>query len=887
MMCLKQSRPLLPNLLIKLFLLVLAGTSLESYSQSCTITQTSARTGTTIEIDLQTGCSAAAEETFGAAALFWADFLYSPVTITVEGNFKPLTCDATSAVLGSAGPYTAYGNFSNAPLNNVFFPKALANTFYGSDIDSSKPDIVMQYNNAIGTNGCLQNSSGWYLDDGSNASIPGGYIDLYGVAQHELGHGLGFLSYYQSSGAPAASGFTDSYSQYLYDEAVGQYVSGMSNLSRASAFVRTGYLTWRGSSVDSLASTLSSGVTNGNVRMYAPNPYESGSSVSHFDTAVEPGELMEPIKLARQDTNFPLTKNLFRDIGWKTLPDPPTLSASSVSSDSITVSIGAPTQTGGSAILNYTVTCGSQSTTSASSTITVSGLQAATQYSCVATTTTGIGTSDQSAALVQTTSASSGGSCLISQQSARTGTTINIDLQSGCTSEAEETFGAAALYWADFIYSPITITVDADFEPLTCDANSAVLGSAGPKTAVANFTGAPQANTYYAVALRNALAESDFDSSNADITMSYNNAIGSPGCLEGSSGWFFDDGTEVTVPNGYYDLFGVVQHEIGHGLGFLSYYSTNGAFPVNGYTDSYSRHLFDEVRGIRLDPACCDSWRYDAIRSQGNLTWAGPAVDAEADTLASGLTNGNVRMYAPNPYQSGSSVSHFDTVVEPSELMEPMKVARESTNFHLTRNLLRDIGWITLPDPPVISASAATTDSLTLSITAPEQDGGAEILNYTVRCGSTSVTSPSTTITVSGLTQGVEYDCSGFTNTAVGQSDGGNIIRQFTHDVPIVFISSVEIGNEELTFEVGITNDYGLPINLYYVDCTDGTNTIRGISATNTVIVTGLSNDVAYSCSAGATNSVGYGPFSAASAGLIPEFSATGLPIWLLYQATQ
>ncbi|GIR69305.1 MAG: hypothetical protein CM15mP74_05560 [Halieaceae bacterium] len=169
--------------------------------------------------------------------------------------------------------------------------------------------------------------------------------------------------------------------------------------------------------------------------------------------------------------------------------------------------------------------------------------------------------------------------------------------------------------------------------------------------------------------------------------------------------------------------------------------------------------------------------RSSAFISQSLLTWSGPAVDSESDTLAAGNTNGNVRMYAPNPYQSGSSVSHFDTVVEPSELMEPFKVARAATNFHLTRHAMRDIGWITLPEPPVIALDSVTTNSLTLSITPPNHTGESLAKLYSAM-RATSVTSASTTITVSGLSQGAQYDCYGWSNTAVGQSDPSNLIRR-------------------------------------------------------------------------------------------------------------
>jgi PA domain len=54
-------------------------------------------------------------------------------------------------------------------------------------------------------------------------------------------------------------------------------------------------------------------------------------------------------------------------------------------------------------------------------------------------------------------------------------------------------------------------------------------------------------------------------------------------------------------------------------------------------------------------------------------------------------------MYAPNPFQGGSSVSHFDISAFPNQLMEPAingDLTHEVTPpFDLTFMLLKDIGW--------------------------------------------------------------------------------------------------------------------------------------------------------------------------------------------------
>jgi len=75
-----------------------------------------------------------------------------------------------------------------------------------------------------------------------------------------------------------------------------------------------------------------------------------------------------------------------------------------------------------------------------------------------------------------------------------------------------------------------------------------------------------------------------------------------------------------------------------------------------------------------------------------------PLVEVGLDPLQrSGTSAGYARLFAPNPYQSGSSVSHFDTTLTPSVLMEPSITSDLTTKvknpFDLTLGLLRDIGW--------------------------------------------------------------------------------------------------------------------------------------------------------------------------------------------------
>lgn len=64
----------------------------------------------------------------------------------------------------------------------------------------------------------------------------------------------------------------------------------------------------------------------------------------------------------------------------------------------------------------------------------------------------------------------------------------------------------------------------------------------------------------------------------------------------------------------------------------------------------------------------------------------------------SGTQDGCMRMFAPNPVQSGSSVSHFSSDAFPNLLMEPALTRTIFDRVDLTIELFRDIGWVTNRD---------------------------------------------------------------------------------------------------------------------------------------------------------------------------------------------
>jgi hypothetical protein len=83
----------------------------------------------------------------------------------------------------------------------------------------------------------------------------------------------------------------------------------------------------------------------------------------------------------------------------------------------------------------------------------------------------------------------------------------------------------------------------------------------------------------------------------------------------------------------------------------------------------------------------------------------------------------------------------------------------------------------TRPDPPTgVSAGSATTSSLSVSFSAPANNGGSAITQYTVTSspGGVTATGSSSPITVSGLTAGTSYTFTVTATNAIGTSNASS-----------------------------------------------------------------------------------------------------------------
>lgn len=252
------------------------------------------------------GFTAEAKAAFQKAVDIWSTLITSPVTIHVQAVWKPLG----TGVLGSAIWGSVHANFDGAQRINTLYPVALAEKMAGADLNAPGDiDIYAEFSSTFN----------WYT--GLTGTPPSGTYDLVTVVLHELGHGLGFVDSYFASNGIGYVGTTEAMLPMIYD----QYMENTSGQNLYKTFDSGSAAL--GSQITSNAiffnsPTVVSNNDNTRAAIYAPNPYNSGSSISHLDEATYPGgsvnALMTP-QVARLEVDHdpgPIVLNAFSDMGW-------------------------------------------------------------------------------------------------------------------------------------------------------------------------------------------------------------------------------------------------------------------------------------------------------------------------------------------------------------------------------------------------------------------------------------------------------------------------------------------------------------------------------------------------------------------------------------------
>ncbi len=273
--------------------------------------------------------------------------------------------------------------------------------------------------------------------------------------------------------------------------------------------------------------------------------------------------------------------------------------------------------------------------------------------------------------------------------------------------EARAAFDFALAIWAEEIVSSVPIRISAEFANL----GPGVLASAGPTTLVRDFPGAPKPNVFYPIALANSIAGEDLaPDTEFDLVVNLGNGIP----------WYF--GTDGNTPAGLFDFVSVALHEAGHGLGFID--GGNVAGGVGSINNGGDPFVFDTL----------------VVDGNNNsvLDLPNPSVDlgifyTSGDVFINGefavaANNGsNPELFAPNPFQGGSSIAHWDEAAfpagDPNSLMSPQIGSAES-NFDIgdiTRGFFRDMGWVLAEQAPITVVPNQINDELNVGETITQE----------------------------------------------------------------------------------------------------------------------------------------------------------------------
>lgn len=256
------------------------------------------------------GFSPAAQKSFQAAVDIWANLISSPVPIRITATWKVIDSGNTGGtILGQASPADFTRNFPGQIRASTWYPMALAEKLAGQELNSvNDPDITAEFNS----------SAPWYL---GVAAPPANQFDFTSVVLHELCHGLGFTSSLRVNSNSGSWGYGTG-SPFAFDpffeNASSQQLINTTNFKNPSTALKDQMTS------DNLFFNSPTAINSGEKpRMYAPNTYEQGSSVSHVNDATYPSGNANSLMTAGASLREvirdpgPLVKGMFADMGWK------------------------------------------------------------------------------------------------------------------------------------------------------------------------------------------------------------------------------------------------------------------------------------------------------------------------------------------------------------------------------------------------------------------------------------------------------------------------------------------------------------------------------------------------------------------------------------------
>jgi len=256
--------------------------------------------------------------------------------------------------------------------------------------------------------------------------------------------------------------------------------------------------------------------------------------------------------------------------------------------------------------------------------------------------------------------------------------------------DAKAAFQKAVDIWSSIIESEVPIRILAVWQVISSGGSTSnVLGGANPGTYIRDFDGAQRSLTWYPVALAEKMANREFnDIDDPDIFAQFNSAF---------PNWYF--GIDGIAQPGKTDLVTVVLHEIGHGLGITKGYNVTGDVGEISSFFSPLYVIFDHFIENNAEKNLTQNFVPPSTVLKTELTTSPLWFRSPQLEKISGGADNRALLFAPNPFQGGSSIAHLDESFYNSSINALMTPQIGNTEvIHdpgpVVKKMMSDMGWV-------------------------------------------------------------------------------------------------------------------------------------------------------------------------------------------------
>ena len=276
-------------------------------------------------------------------------------------------------------------------------------------------------------------------------------------------------------------------------------------------------------------------------------------------------------------------------------------------------------------------------------------------------------------------------------------TNFIVSYSSNCPDSLKNVVDYVIGIWSQYVHSNIPIVIHVSWQQLS----PSIHAFARPTLVKQNVSGLPFTDISFPISLAEKLTNTNFNFNNIDIELVVNSSLS----------WNFDY-SNFPIENKH-DLTSILLHELAHGLGFIGNISMKGSeMFIDNYPLIYDTFIvYDTVSYLSFfdNPSVLQD-SIIAISTSNNIFWNG--------SYSRAFLGEKPDLYAPNPYNSGSSFYHFnDGFVPPGDSLTLMKRSFSLNDIlHkpdlATLSLLADIGWIDYFIQHVPMQNVSSVDSL-------------------------------------------------------------------------------------------------------------------------------------------------------------------------------